>query len=116
MLIVHILKTTEWEESKKRSIYEADTLETQGFIHCSNIDQIVSVANFNYKAEIDMKMLIINTELLESEVKYEDLYDEGKEYPHIYGPINLDSIEEIIDFPCKEDGTFELPMQAKKYL
>jgi hypothetical protein len=30
-------------------------------------------------------------------------------FPHIYGPINLDAIIEVIDFPCDDQGTLTAP-------
>jgi uncharacterized protein (DUF952 family) len=30
------------------------------------------------------------------EIRYEDLYDAGQEFPHIYGPLNLDAVVDVL--------------------
>ncbi|MFS4461214.1 DUF952 domain-containing protein [Bdellovibrio sp. HCB2-146] len=53
----------------------------------------------------------ISEERLKARVKYEDLYNLHELYPHIYGPVNLDSVLRVIPFPPREDGTFALPSE-----
>ena len=36
-------------------------------------------------------------------------------FPHIFGPINLDAVSEVIDFPCDEHGAFTSPPQLKTF-
>ena len=35
------------------------------------------------------------------------------QFPHIYGPPNLDAVVEAIEFPCAADGSFQLPAQIR---
>ncbi|MFN8673154.1 MAG: DUF952 domain-containing protein [Candidatus Sericytochromatia bacterium] len=114
-MIVHILEKKDWEYAKKENIYNPKSLEIEGFIHCSKVDQIVGVSNLHYKNKKDMLMIVINENLLINKVLYEDLYNEGKSFPHIYGTINIDSIIEVIDFPCNNEGFFELTESNYKY-
>lgn len=115
MMIVHILRIGELEKAEEQGWYAAESLEKQGFIHCSLMHQIVRVADANYKGVEDMVMLIINEEKVKSAVVYEDLYNEGQEFPHIYGVLNLNAIEKVINFPCNADGTFSLPSEAQNF-
>lgn len=108
-MIIHILKKEEWERAKIEGIYRGDTLDTDGFIHCSPVEKIVDVANYNFKGKKGLILLCIDEDKVISEIKWEDLYNEGRNYPHIYGELNIDSVIEVFDFEPKENGCFELP-------
>lgn len=43
--ILHIAKRQEWEQAKDLGSYRPDSLDSEGFIHCSKSTQIVKVAN-----------------------------------------------------------------------
>ncbi|MNL59300.1 hypothetical protein D3C87_1830140 [compost metagenome] len=107
--IFHITKTSDWEKAKYDGVYKAPSLDKDGFIHCSLAHQIPPVANFNFKGQQELVLLEIAQGKLTHDVKFEDLYGEGKDYPHLYGPLNLDAVLRVFPFPPKEDGTFVLP-------
>jgi uncharacterized protein (DUF952 family) len=46
---------------------------------------------------------------VEAQIVYEDLYETGKQYPHIYGALNLDAVVDVLDFAPNLDGEFTLP-------
>ena len=115
-MIVHILRIGELEKAEEQGWYEAESLQKQGFIHCSLMHQIIAVANANYRGIEDMVMLVINEDKVKNAVVYEDLYNEGQEFPHIYGTLNLNAVEKVIAFPCNPDGTFSLPAEAELYI
>lgn len=113
-MIVHAVKKAEWKKAKIEGIYKGDTLELEGFIHCSPIEKIVDVANYNFKGEKGLILLCIDEEKVISEIRWEDLYKAGRDYPHIYGKLNIDSVIRVFDFEPKEDGYFELPKGLKE--
>lgn len=45
-LVLHIAEEKAWENAKQIGEYRADSLDSQGFIHCS---QVIEVANLVYK-------------------------------------------------------------------
>lgn len=108
-MITHIIQENDWEEAKKKGIYDPPSLGSEGFIHCSNIDQVVDVANKNFDGEEDLLLLLIDEKKVESKVVYEDLYSEGEKYPHIYGPLNIEAVQEVHSFLSDDDGRFKLP-------
>lgn len=106
--ILHITKATQWEEAKSRGIYRGDTLESEGFIHCSTVQQVVKVANAFFKSQRGLVLLGIESDKVEAEIKYEGV-DGGERFPHIYGPLNIDAVVQVLNFEPGEDGLFELP-------
>lgn len=107
-MILHICSEKAWEEAKVSGFYEAESLKSQGFIHCSKAEQIVKVANFNFRNQKDLILLLIDDKKVIPEIKYED-GGSGELYPHIYGQLNLDAVLSTTKFPCNPDGNFSLP-------
>lgn len=107
--ILHITTKGAWETAISQQTYRGDTLESEGFIHCSDPHQIVGVANNFYRGQHGLMLLVIDPDRLTANVVYEDLYNAGQAFPHIYGPLNLDAVIKVVDFPPEEDGTFTLP-------
>jgi uncharacterized protein (DUF952 family) len=91
MIIYHIVKPEVWEKFKDGKFYEAESLQTEGFIHCSFAQQIETVLNRYYKDTERILLLEIETEKLTSELINEPSTG-GEIYPHIYGKINAEAI------------------------
>ena len=116
-MIYHITSRTAWNEALQRGEYRADTLETEGFIHCSTEEQVVPVAEAFYKGQKDLYLLVIEPSRLSSELRWESPAGgvpppgvaEGELFPHFYGPINLDAVVQVFDLQSQPDGKFNFP-------
>src|SRR6056297_846030 len=106
IMILHIIKNKEWQSAKQTGSYKNKSLEEEGFIHCSDENQVCQVANTLYKDEEDILLLYIDENKLVSTVVNEDLYQLGEKYPHVYGPINLDAVVKTEPFLKDEKGDF----------
>ncbi|MEM8861852.1 MAG: DUF952 domain-containing protein, partial [Chloroflexota bacterium] len=82
-------------------------------IHCAQPEMIVTVANGLYLGQTDMIILVIDSEKLVAPLIYEDCYETGHAFPHIYGSITPEMVTNIIDFPCDPNGEFTLPEALK---
>lgn len=109
-IIFHITKRKQWEKAKLEGIYLDDTFDSQGFIHCATSKQIVKVANALYPAKRELMLLCIETNRVQSEIKYESAGDDEL-FPHIYGFLNIDSVIKVVDFYPTRDGRFVLPRE-----
>ena len=90
MRIYHIVLPDVWA-AFDRDLYEAASLATEGFIHCSFADQLDGVIERYYEDADAIVVLEIETDRLMSRVLNEP--STGNDiYPHIYGPINRDAI------------------------
>ncbi len=108
-LIYHITTEEEWQTARSLGAYTADSLDSEGFIHCSTAGQVLGVANALFAGQVGLVLLAIDVTQLEAEVRYEDCYESGQQFPHIYGPLNLDAVAAVIPFPPQSGGTFVLP-------
>lgn len=108
-MIYHITNKKIWSEAIAYKTFRTDSLSTEGFIHCSPIEKIIETADNFYKGQDDLKLLCIEESKVINRIIYEDLYDHGFNFPHIYGELNLDAIAGVKDLKCGSDGKFKLP-------
>jgi len=90
MRIYHIVLPEVWDNFHG-ILYEADSLATEGFIHCSFADQLDGVLRRYYSHVPKVKILEIDALKLDSKLVVEPSTG-GESYPHIYGPINCDAV------------------------
>jgi uncharacterized protein (DUF952 family) len=111
--ILHITTRADWETAKRNGVYEAPSLTSEGFIHCSTLDQVIATANAFYRGVHDLVLLVIDESATTAQVKYEAAADPARtgadaRFPPLYGPLNLDAVVRIDNFPPNPDGTFSL--------
>ena len=111
-MILHITYCDDWKRALDLGEYHPKTLGTKGCIHCSEPSQIIGVANYSFKGQAGLVLLVIDTKEVKPEIKWEGK-EETNLYPHIYGPLNLDAVKNVLDFSPSEDGTFELPKEIQ---
>lgn len=106
-IILHITQCEQWEQAKLVQAYRGDTLDSEGFIHCSTPLQVIKVANAFFPGQKGLILLCIDSDKVQAEIRYEGF--EGEErFPHIYGSLNIDAVFKVLDFEPGEDGKFEM--------
>jgi len=113
-VVVHVCSKAEWTAAQVIGSYEPSSLKTEGFIHLSKPDQILRVANQFFSTQKDLVLLWIHAARLSAELRWESppLTDpnHGEMFPHLYGSLNLDSVDCVVDFRPDLDGVFrEIP-------
>jgi uncharacterized protein (DUF952 family) len=96
--IFHLALVSDWEAALVAGEYTISSLgvslEQEGFIHASRADQWEGVKQRYYGGVTDpLVLLVIDPARLTSPLRVEPVGDD--EYPHIYGPLNLDAVVEI---------------------
>jgi len=109
MSIFHITPLQDWELARAAGSYQADTLRSEGFIHCSTREQILATANRFYHGQAGLVLLQIEPARLTAPVRFENLEGGETLFPHIYGPLNLEAVTAALPFPPLPDGTFAFP-------
>src|SRR5687768_16844110 len=104
-MIYHITSRKAWCQALQHGEYRAESLETEGFIHCSTRAQILPVVEKYYQGQGTLLLLLIDPSRLTSELRWEPPtggspppgVPEGDMFPHVYGPINLDAVVKVFD-------------------
>lgn len=116
-MIFHITSRAAWTESQAKGEYTAPSLAAEGFIHCSTISEVLPVANSYYPGQTGLVLLVIDPALLSSSLKWEGPSGgtpppgvaEGELFPHVYGPINLNSVLKVVELKTDSSGSFTMP-------
>lgn len=95
-IIYHVALASDWEEAKQKGSYEHPTLKNEGFIHCSQEEQIPGVLERHFEGKTDLVKLVIDTDKLTSSCVFAWSKSNEDTYPHVYGPINVDAVVETI--------------------
>lgn len=101
-MIFHLAEGRHWEEAQRAGSYQRSTadrtLEDEGFIHCADEDQIAGVAAAFFAGRADLVLLVIDPSRLTSVVRRERPAGSDQDFPHLYGPLNLDAVVEVRPF------------------
>jgi uncharacterized protein (DUF952 family) len=85
-VIFHITTELAWETARRAGVYTGDSLESEGFIHCSTADQWEQVRKEWFPGRHDLVLLEIDPQLLHAEVRWEG------GFPHLYGPLEAAAV------------------------
>lgn len=91
-MIYHVLKKNDWENALQQGVYKPVSLSTEGFIHASKATQVAGVLQRYFKNEKDLLLLHIDEHALLEPFTYEFSESVNDEFPHIFGPMNLDAV------------------------
>lgn len=94
--IYHITTNDLWQEALEKHSYAPPSLKEEGFIHCCEAHQIEGVLERYYQHKKHLLKLVIDTDLLSSEHVFEWSPSTADTFPHIYGPINLNAVKEVV--------------------
>ena len=94
--IYHVTTKHSWEEALLKQSYIPTDFEKDGFIHCSIERQIEGVLERFYQGQTGLVKLKIEKVKVQRPVLFELAEDLNELFPHIYGPLNLDSVVEVI--------------------
>ena len=105
--IYHMVSRSVWETQPPDRPYRGDTLDSEGFIHCTGDPELlVKVANNFYRGEADdFVVLHVDPKRVTAEIRWEAADDAV--FPHIYGPLNLDAVTAATPFPRNDQGEFQ---------
>ncbi|QEH36161.1 hypothetical protein OJF2_47210 [Aquisphaera giovannonii] len=94
--ILRITPREMWEQAVAAGEFRSDDLAAEGFIHCATLEQLPFVRGKFYRGRTGLVVLRIDAEKLSSPLVWENPHPVMKLFPHVYGPINLDAVLEVV--------------------
>jgi uncharacterized protein (DUF952 family) len=102
----HLVPEAVWVAADAETPYEAVTLASEGFAHCTDGLAPLGVTFDRYYASDPRAFLALTLDLDALDVPWR--YDApGKPYPHIYGPILRSAVVAVSRVERGDDGRFE---------
>ena len=106
--IYKIIDKQEWHKAKKNKEYLGSQKDIEdGFIHCSEQEQIRNTLDKYFKGVSNLLLLKVKTINLEH-LLWEQASD-GNMFPHLYSPLNIKYIVDELEIPLDENGNHVLP-------
>jgi uncharacterized protein (DUF952 family) len=87
MRLFHIIAPDAWADAVAKGEYRPSSLDTEGFVHFSFAGQVAATANLRYGDEADLVVVEVDPGAVAAELRVEDSYGSGTEFPHLYGAI-----------------------------
>lgn len=107
-LLFHITTEDNWKQFNNSGSYEPESLESEGFIHCSTGEQVEATANRIFGGKDEILLLVIDATTLHEDIKYEKDEDTGEKFPHLYSPLNTNAVIDKITIKAEDDGSFDI--------
>jgi uncharacterized protein (DUF952 family) len=101
----HLVPESVWTTHDQALRYDASSLATEGFIHCTDGIDALGVTFDRYYAADAQPFLALTLELdaLDSPWRYDV---PGSPYPHIYGPVRPEAVVGVSRVDRAADGRF----------
>lgn len=116
MIILHITTQEAWSAVLQAGEYRPPSLDEEGFIHASYPEQLLRVANDLFLGERNLLLLIISIPAVAAIIRHDYVPELAQLHPHLYGPLPVAAVLEVVAFPPGEDGRFTFPPSLERYL
>ena len=106
--IYKICQIREWEKATKKGFYAGSKVDiSDGFIHFSTKEQLVTTAKKHFKGQKNLILIEANAKILE--VKWEPSRG-GDLFPHLYENWNLNGSEKTWQLSLDDDNNPIIPI------
>lgn len=102
-MIFHLAERDAWTDAES---YHPESLESEGFIHCSTAHQVETVANERFLRRTDLLIITIDRDRLDAPLVCEDSHGTGQRFPHVYGRLNHECVVSVEPFEPDTNGEF----------
>jgi len=96
--LYHLVSESDWMSFEGKDSYCPLSLESEGFIHLSTKPQLLETAELFFKDKKGLLVLKIEIPDTDLKLKWEYSPERDEEFPHYYGALSRDRIQEISPF------------------
>lgn len=89
--VCHIVTTDELRSYTASGIIHPESLDSEGFVHCSTSEQVAATLGRYYANRDDITVLTLRVADIGPEVRWEESHP-GEWFPHVYGPITMTAV------------------------
>jgi uncharacterized protein (DUF952 family) len=93
-MIYHIATQTDWQNAIAQGFYTPEAFAAEGFIHACKAEQMEGVFDRYYKNKKGLIILHIDERFLKPPHTFVFVESSNDEFPHIFGPLNLEAVVE----------------------
>lgn len=96
--LYHLITPAGWEAVRAGEVIEPESLRTEGFVHCSWGHQVSGTVRKHFADAASVLALRLEPGRLGGvELIEEDSYGSGQAFPHLYGPVPIDAVAEVVE-------------------
>ena len=107
--IYKIISKSEWQMAENAGVFKGVAIDlTDGYIHFSTAAQAAETAAKHFTGKTDLLLITINPDALTQSLKWEPSRG-GALFPHLYGDLNMDAVEDQTPLPLNADGAHIFP-------
>ena len=107
LTMFHLLSESEWGSIRETQEYSTESLVTEGFIHFSFADQVCVTAARFFTGRTDMLALEVDISRLTNDMRVDHVDGHG-DFPHLYGPLNLDAVVGLHKLILMDDQNYKM--------
>jgi len=108
-IIYKIVPQALWREAEAKGRFDGAPVDlADGFIHFSTADQVRETAARHFAGQSGLLLAAIDGDRLGPALRYEPSRG-GALFPHLYGPLALDTVSWVKPLPLGADGSHIFP-------
>jgi len=113
MGLFHLVGAAEWESAREGDVYRPASFAREGFIHFSTDRQLLASAEKWFGGRDDVLVVSVRQDRVGPELRFERVGSE--DFPHLYAPLPLEAVVEVVAMHRGADGKFELPVEWRPW-
>ena len=94
--LYHLATEAEWAAGQASGELAPASLAEEGFVHCSWGSQVQGTVERHFAGVTGLLALHLDAEALDAPLVVEDSYGSGTAYPHVYGPVPVAAVTEVV--------------------
>jgi uncharacterized protein (DUF952 family) len=111
-MLYRIAEPADWQHAQQTGAFASPDLAREGFIHCSELHQVLETARRYYAHRSDLWLLELDEAALAAAgVRIEREWVESRQqhFAHAFGPIPLAAVRRVWQFGTNAAGEAALP-------